>query len=377
MVVLGMATRVAAQPQRALLDRRANAGGRSRVGARTVCNAQRVEEKDRMESSVRWAGETDVLSKIVNAAISNAVLYEGIMKPMARRTLIKTAEKNGVQWRDDASKLEATEEVYSLYNKLRDPTVKYPDYYLQPFHAYTEGNLCWQAAFEAESATYSMALRVWPDEGMKWEGAQDRLRASYVGCITAHIKDHNLPSPKRIVDAGCSVGISTRAVHAAFPEAEMTGLDLSPNMLAVATYRDADEASCPQKMPGDHASLRQRRRWVHGKAEATGFEDDSMDLFSLSFVIHECPQQATRDIIAEAARVLKPGGVFVMTDNNPQSSVIQNLPPALATLMKSTEPHSDEYYTLDVEQALRDAGFTDVHSEASDPRHRTVLGTRS
>ena len=57
----------------------------------------------------------------------------------------------------------------------------------------------------------------------------------------------------------------------------------------------------------------------------------------------------------EAARILKPGGTFVMTDNNPKSAVIQNLPPALFTLMKSTEPHSNEYYQVDIEGMLRSA----------------------
>ena len=32
-----------------------------------------------------------------------------------------------------------------------------------------------------------------------------------------------------------------------------------------------------------------------------------------------------------------------------RSKVIQNLPPVIFTLMKSTEPHSDVYYTFDVE----------------------------
>ena len=46
---------------------------------------------------------------------------------------------------------------------LTDASVAYPDYYLRPFHAYSEGNLNWLAAYEAESATYSMAMRVWPE----------------------------------------------------------------------------------------------------------------------------------------------------------------------------------------------------------------------
>jgi len=37
--------------------------------------------------------------------------------------------------------------------------VRYPDYQV-PFHAYEQGNLCWEAAFEAESATHAMALRI-------------------------------------------------------------------------------------------------------------------------------------------------------------------------------------------------------------------------
>ena len=103
-----------------------------------------------------WAGD-DLLSKVVDAAISNKVLYEGIMKPMARRTLINTAEKNGVAWRDIAEELGNEPAVKQALAEIENKSVEYPEYYLQPFHAYAEGNLCWQAAVEAEPATYSMA----------------------------------------------------------------------------------------------------------------------------------------------------------------------------------------------------------------------------
>jgi hypothetical protein len=45
--------------------------------------------------------------------------------------------------------------------------------------------------------------------------------------------------------------------------------------------------------------------------------------------------------------------------------------------MKSTEPWSDEYYTFDMEAAMRKAGLTDVRTVATDPRHRTVLGRKT
>lgn len=47
----------------------------------------------------------------------------------------------------------------------------------------------------------------------------------------------------------------------------------------------------------------------------------------------------------------------------------------LFTLMKSTEPFLDEYYMLDLEEALSQAGFVNVHSIFTDPRHRTVTAT--
>jgi len=295
------------------------------------------------------------------------------MKPMARRTLINTAEKNGIPWIANAAALESSEQVYKLFDEITNPEVaaNYPEYYLKPFHAYADGNLCWQAAFEAESATKSMALRVWPKEGLTWETAQERLRSSFLDCLQDHITANNLAAPATILDVGCSVGMSTRAIHERFPQAEMTGMDLSPYMLAVAASRDSAAVCSPEE-----EARKAKRVWVHGLGERTGLPAASVDLYVLSFVVHELPQQAIRDVVAEAARILKPGGVLAVTDNNPQSPVIQGLPPALFTLMKSTEPHSDEYYTLDLEETMRAAGFKDVHTEASDPRHRTVLGTR-
>ena len=81
------------------------------------------------------------------------------MKFMARRTLINTAEKNGVNWTAKSQALLENANVKACYDDINNPNVEnmYPDYYLMPFHAYDEGNLNWLAAAEAESATYAMA----------------------------------------------------------------------------------------------------------------------------------------------------------------------------------------------------------------------------
>jgi ubiquinone/menaquinone biosynthesis C-methylase UbiE len=75
-------------------------------------------------------------------------------------------------------------------------------------------------------------------------------------------------------------------------------------------------------------------------------------LVAASFMFHELPQAPSDAILREMYRLTVPGGVVAITDNNPRSPVIQGLPPALFTLMKSTEPWSDEYYTYDLEAAL-------------------------
>ncbi|BAZ49706.1 hypothetical protein NIES4103_23180 [Nostoc sp. NIES-4103] len=303
-----------------------------------------------------WAGET-VLSNFVNLLIQTKPVYK-LMKNQARQVLIKTAEKKGVPWRKNYEVLAASG-AKQLLTEVTNPDVVYPDYYKVPFHAYSEGNLCWEAAFETESATYAMALRVWPQEDLTWEAAHARLRGSFHQVLATHGPEQ----VRDILDIGCSVGVSTLALHRYYQQKQghpvrTVGLDLSPYMLAVAKTRDVDH---------------EISQWLHARAEDTGLPDNSFDLVTLQFVTHELPDYASKAIFAEAKRLLRPGGVIALVDNNPRSPVIQNLPPVLFTLMKSTEPWSDNYYTFDLEATLQAVGFTEPITVASDPRHRTIV----
>ncbi len=283
------------------------------------------------------------------------------MKSQARQVFIKTAEKNGIPWRENYQQLEQSD-VKELYKAIANPDLVYPEYYQVPFHAYERGNLCWEAAFEAASATYSMGLRVWKNEDLSWQDAQQRLRHNFLQILEQY-------SPREvtdILDLGCSVGISTLALYRFYSARQdkpirTIGLDLSPYMLSVAKIRDEKQEIA---------------EWLHGLGESTGLPDNSLDVVTLQFVIHELPRQATTAILQEVLRILKPGGVMGIVDNNPASPVIQNLPPVLFTLMKSTEPWSDDYYTFNVEATIKEVGFDYKTTVASDPRHRTLIGIK-
>lgn len=141
------------------------------------------------------------------------------MKVAAKQVLVDTANKNGIPWKQTVKKLQSTPEVqrlsampcqkppgnkiiaphpfvvktqsckgntalpqvYALKDVVENEAVAYPEYYLQPFHAYPKGNLDWLPAFEVESATMSMAVRTFP--GTEPAAAQQRLRSNIHAAI--------------------------------------------------------------------------------------------------------------------------------------------------------------------------------------------------
>jgi SAM-dependent methyltransferase len=316
----------------------------------------------------------------------------------ARRLIIRTAEGRGIAWRQRRELLQRAAEP--LLAATTNPVVAVPLYYRARFHAYDAGNLCWAAACEAEQATASMALRVWPDEPeLAPELAQSRLRRAIFSAI-----EPSLSGPvQRVLDLGCSVGVGTFALRewllerqaqgeafqapegfrgvpvdarscSAMPTSlQVEGLDLSAEMLAVARVREAELHNPSESAAG---STLPAITWHHGAAEATGLPAAAYDLITLQFVCHELPQAATRAVLTEAARLLRPDGVIALVDQDPESAVIRRLPAPIATLLKSTEPYLEDYFRLDLPAALQAAGFHDVRRAAVDPRHRLLVARR-
>jgi ubiquinone/menaquinone biosynthesis C-methylase UbiE len=292
----------------------------------------------------------DLPSRLVNGILSVKPLFN-LAKHQARQMMIKRAEKIGVNWFQEVEKLQARDWANDL-TQVQNPQLTYPDYYVTSFHAYETGNLSWQAAFEVESAAYAVHAKIWQDFQAQGDA---KLRESYHNILKSSISQ----PPKDILDLGCSVGMSTFALQEIYPQAKITGLDLSPYFLAVANYRSQQRQS--------------NINWVHAQAESTELADNSFDLVSIFLMCHELPQSATKKIFAEARRVLRPGGHLTIMDMNPKSEIYKKMPTYVFTLLKSTEPYLDEYFTLDIEQALIEAGFKTPSITSNSPRHRTVI----
>jgi ubiquinone/menaquinone biosynthesis C-methylase UbiE len=294
---------------------------------------------------------TDTLtSKLVNGLLSIKPLAD-IAKHQARTMMIKRAEEIGVPWTKKVAEFRTLNwEIY--LNQVQNPELTYPDYYVCSFHAYEKGNLNWEAAWEVESAAYAVHAKIWPDAGAKGD---PKLRQSYHDIIKKQITIQ----PQDILDLGCSVGMSTFALEEIYPQAKITGIDLSPYFLAVAQYNSQQ----------NHPQI----TWKHSSAESTGLPDKSCDLVSSFLMFHELPQNPTKEILKEAKRLLRPGGYFTMMDMNPQSEIYAKMPPYILTLLKSTEPYLDEYFTLDIEQAIIEAGFDKPTIIPNSPRHRTII----
>jgi ubiquinone/menaquinone biosynthesis C-methylase UbiE len=75
----------------------------------------------------------------------------------------------------------------------------------------------------------------------------------------------------------------------------------------------------------------------------------------MCLVCHELPRDATKRIMEEAMRVLRPGGAIAIMEMDPNSAFVDKLRKNLFafTALKSTEPYLDDYMTFPIVDALK------------------------
>lgn len=147
----------------------------------------------------------------------------------------------------------------------------------------------------------------------------------------------------RVLDVGCGVGGPARLV-AATTGAEVVGIDLTPDYVETATALS--------RLVG----LGERTRFEVAAALATPFEDESFDAALLLHVGMNIPDK--RALMAEAARVLKPGGVFAVYDIMAVGEGPLDFPVPWAS-----EPEQSFHESLEAYRAAAaEAGFVEVAS---------------
>ena len=161
----------------------------------------------------------------------------------------------------------------------------------------------------------------------------------------------------RVLDVCTGTGDIAIAIKLNSPRADVTGLDFSPAMLAIAREKGGDGIS-----------------WIKGDATALPFDDNSFDAASISFGLRNTPD--FKAVISEMKRVLKPGGLFACLDSFvPENGFIKafygvyfgNIMPVIGGVNKFKE----EYIWLDestrnflspteLKALLSELGFTDI-----------------
>ena len=174
--------------------------------------------------------------------------------------------------------------------------------------------------------------------------------------------------PKAVLDLGCGPGTDAIAYHKRFPEAEIWGIDLSAPMLKFAHIWAED---------GGH-----RIHYRQADARRTGFDAGSFDLIVSDILFHETWHDIVPDIMREARRLLRPGGVFLNIDVPYQAKRL-DIPEQVTNhwqVANNGEPFWTGFADMDMREQLALAGFAEEEIFADyDPlgkRRTHVFGAR-
>lgn len=222
------------------------------------------------------------------------------------------------------------------HDEIRSQAARLPSYYRQNFHFQTDGYLSDRSArlydFQVEAL---------------FAGTGDAMRRRAYVPIAQHLAASESAQPV-LLDIGAGTGSFLSFVQSVQPDLKAIALDLSEPYLARA--RDA---------------LRPRGqvRFVVAASEAMPLSDASVDAAVSIFVFHELPPKVRDTVAKEIARVLKPGGLFVLADTIQygDAPAFDGLLDVFPSLLH--EPYYSSYTKSDLNSAFAAAGLAFLSSD--------------
>ena len=121
-----------------------------------------------------------------------------------------------------------------------------------------------------------------------------------VEALALRYKIKNLHPPRRILDFGCGIGNSIPHLKAAFPSAEITGVDVSQRSLDIARQRFPDTADFQ----------------LYDGRGAPGWDQDC-DLIFSACVFHHIEAEEQPAIFCMLRNALGPRGAMAIFEHNP------------------------------------------------------------
>ncbi len=145
----------------------------------------------------------------------------------------------------------------------------------------------------------------------------------------------------RVLDVATGTGAQARAF--AEKAGEVVGIDLSESMLCIARRKNRSH------------------NLMFQQADATElpFGDASFDVSCISFGLHEMPRSIRERVVAEMARVTKPGGTVLVVDYGPPRDALGNVLSLLVRLYE--RDHYVDFIRSDLRALLQQMGIAIRH----------------
>ena len=209
---------------------------------------------------------------------------------------------------------------------------RFPPYYRRTFHWQTDGYF---SDFSAQ--VYEIGVE------LLFRGTADVMRRQVIPPITELVRATEGGAAKmKLLDIGCGTGRTLHQIARTHPQMRLHGCDLSPNYIKLARKRLEDVAELTLAVEN---------------GESLPWADNTFDVVTSTYMFHELPRNARRNVVREMLRVVRPGGLCVIEDSAQASESPELAQVLLGFPAEFHEPFYADYLRDDLGSILDETGF--------------------